>query len=123
MSHSALVLHLVLLLLPLQPVMGETPAAESARIECLIAHIEGLADVRFIRNGTAYDSKTAARFLRGKWHHHESDIQSTTDFIEKAASFSGTTGKPYTIRFKDGTEKPCGTYLRSVLKEAPASQS
>jgi hypothetical protein len=42
-------------------------ADEKTRIEGLITHIEGLKDANFIRNGKSYDSKNAAKFLRGKW--------------------------------------------------------
>lgn len=92
-------------------------ADEKNRIESLITHIEGLKDANFIRNGKSYDSKNAAKFLRGKWEAKAKEIKTAEEFIDKVASVSGTTGKPYLIRFKDGREVPCGTYLKGQLKK------
>jgi hypothetical protein len=39
------------------------------------------------------------------------------DFIEKVASVSSTSGKPYVIRFKDSHEVKCGDYLKEELKK------
>jgi hypothetical protein len=86
-----------------------------AKIEALISHIGTLGDAKFIRNGSEYSAKDAAKFLRGKWQANKKDIKTPADFIEKAASKSSTTGKPYMIRFKDGKEVPCGDYLKGRL--------
>ena len=92
-------------------------ADEKSRIEALISHIENLEDAKFIRNGSEHDSKNAAKFLRGKWEAKRKEIKTAEDFIDKAASVSGTTGKPYLIRFKDGREVKCGEYLKEQLKK------
>lgn len=92
-------------------------ADEKSRIEGLIRHIENLKDAKFVRNGSEYDSKNAAKFLRGKWDAKEKEIKTAEDFIDKAASVSGTTGKPYLIKFRDGREVKCGEYLKEQLKK------
>jgi hypothetical protein len=89
---------------------------EKEKIEALIKHVEGLKDAKFVRNDKEYDAKTAATFLRGKWDANEGQIKTARDFIEKAASASGTSGKPYVIRFKD-KEVKCGEYLLEELKK------
>lgn len=99
------------------PSHAEPAAAEKAKIESLISHLENLKDATFIRNGSDYDAKSAAKFLRGKWQANDKDIQTATDFIAKAATLSSTTGKPYLIRFKDGTQTKCSDYLTARLKE------
>lgn len=102
---------------------GETaPAAEKAKIEALIAHLEGLGDATFVRNGRDYDAKTAAKFLRGKWQANDKQITTANDFIAKAATVSSTTGKPYQIRFKDGSVTPCSDYLTAQLKKLEAAR-
>jgi predicted Rossmann fold nucleotide-binding protein DprA/Smf involved in DNA uptake len=90
---------------------------ERQKIEALIKHVEGLQDAKFVRNGTEHDAKTAAKFLRGKWESNEAEIKTAKDFIDKAATKSSTTGKPYLIRFKDGKEVPSADYLRGELKK------
>ena len=97
------------------------PPVEKEKIEALIAHLENLTGATFIRNGTDYDPKTAVKFLRGKWKSNDKEIKTAADFIAKAASTSGTSGKPYVIRLKDGTETPCGTYLTAQLKKLEAA--
>lgn len=91
------------------------PKAEQQRIEALIHAVEQLGDATFIRNGKAYDAAAAARFLRGKWKARESEVRSAADFIEKVASFSSTTGKPYLIRFRDGRELSSAQFLNGQL--------
>ena len=98
------------------PAAEPTPA-EKAKIEALIANVEGLADAKFVRNGTTYDAKTAAKFLRGKWNSNSDDIATAADFIAKAATGSSTSGKPYLIRQKDGSETKCAEYLAAQLKK------
>ena len=96
---------------------AEPAAGEKAKIESLISHLENLKDATFIRNGSDYDPKSAAKFLRGKWQANDKDIKTAADFIAKAATLSSTTGKPYLIRFKDGTQANSGDYLTARLKE------
>ena len=90
---------------------------EQEKILQLIKAIGNLQDVVFVRNGSSYDTKAAVKFLKGKWQSKESEIKTAKDFIEKVASQSSTTGKPYVIRFKDAHEINCGDYLRDELKK------
>jgi hypothetical protein len=90
---------------------------EKQKIEALIKQVENLKDAVFVRNDKEYDAKTAAKFMRGKWEANDSQIKTAMDFIEKAASVSSTSGKPYLIRFKDGKEIKSGDYLREELKK------
>ncbi len=116
------------LLLLAMTVVGSTlraagkPLTETEKIETLITHIENLKDATFVRNGSDYDAKSAAKFLRGKWKSQKKDITTATDFIEKAAAVSSTSGKPYRIRFKDGREVKCGEYLKEELKKLESAK-
>lgn len=91
------------------------PPAERQKIEALIKQLGSLKDAKFIRNGSSYEVSTAVRFLRGKWETNDSEVKTARDFIEKVASFSGTSGKPYLIRFKDGAEVTTQQYLVTEL--------
>src|SRR5688572_23184393 len=99
------------------------PASEKEKIEQLIAKVESL-DAKFFRNDSEYDAKSAAKFLRGKWNRDEDKIKTASDFITIVGSKSSTSGKPYMIRFKDGTEKKCGDFLTEELAKfnAPAKK-
>ena len=93
------------------------PLDEQAKIEALIKHVTELQDAVFLRNGQEYQATHAARFMRGKWEASAAEIKTAEDFIVRAASVSSTSGKPYLIRFKDGTEVTSGDYLRTQLKQ------
>lgn len=73
---------------------AELPRAEKEKIEALIKHLEGLKDAKFIRNGSEYDAKSAAKFIRGKWDSKEKEIKTAADFIEKAASVRARAASP-----------------------------
>lgn len=88
---------------------------EKVKIEALITHVENLKGAKFIRNGKAYEPKDAAKFLRGKWESKDKEIKTAADFIEKVATMSSTTGKPYLIKLSDGRELKCGEYLKGEL--------
>jgi len=115
---SALLLALLLFTgAAVQAQEADLPAVEQEKIENLINAVEHLSEAAFIRNGKPYDAITAARFLRAKLRSREPDVRSANDFIEKIASFSSTTGKPYLIRFTDGREVSSAEFFRAHLAE------
>ncbi len=99
-------------------VAGQTaPATERQKIESLIKQVGEIKDAKFIRNGAAYEVASAVRFLRGKWDANAAEVKSARDFIDKVASSSGTSGKPYLIRFKDGREVTSRAFLLAELNK------
>ena len=114
-NSCVLVLAILACLLP--RLSAEITAGEKQKIEALITHVENLKDATFVRNGSDYDAKVAARFLRGKWSSNEDEIKTAQDFIAKAATGSSTSGKAYLIRFKDGREVPCADHLKAELSK------
>jgi hypothetical protein len=93
------------------------PAAEKQKIESLIASVQNLDGAVFVRNGKSYKPATAAKFLRGKWDDRSEDVGSAAQFIDKIATRSSTTGKPYLVRFHDGREIPSAAFLRAELEK------
>ncbi len=90
-------------------------ARQKERIEALIRYVAESKDFEFVRNGASYSAATAATFLRLKWRANESAIKTARDFVEKVATLSGTSGKPYVIRFKDGSETKNKDFLLAEL--------
>jgi Family of unknown function (DUF5329) len=105
------------LLLPWAAAGQTAPAPEKQKIEALIQQVGALKDARFIRNGKEYDVDAAVRFLRGKWKANDKEVKTARDFVDKVASASGTSGKPYHIRFKDGREIASRDFLIAELKK------
>src|SRR4051812_34506232 len=99
------------------PVTAAEEKTEKQKIEALIKHIDELKDAKFIRNGAEHDAKAAAKFMRVKWERADSEIKTARDFIDKLATTSSTSGKPYLIRLKDGKDQKLGEYLTAELKK------
>ena len=93
------------------------PVTETQKIDALIEHVGELKDAKFIRNGSSYEPATAVRFLRGKWNANKAEVQTARDFIDKVATKSGTSGKPYLMRYSDGKEIPSREFLLAELKK------
>jgi hypothetical protein len=96
---------------------GAVSQEEQRKIEGLIRYVEGMTDAQFVRNGRAYSSKAAARFLKKKWEANRDKVETSKDFVARIATRSSTTGIIYTIRFKDGTTVACGNYLNGLLEK------
>jgi hypothetical protein len=118
-NFGSIVPALLLLLLGAPPPggAGSLSTTENQKIEALIKRASSLKDAQFIRNGSSYSADKAAIFLRRKWQANDSVVHSARDFIEKVASVSGTSGKPYLIRFKDGKEIESREFFLGALEE------
>ncbi len=75
------------------------PAAAMVEINYLLGLIEQ-SGCEFYRNGTWYDAQQAEAHLRGKFDvlAASDQIKTAEDFVEKAASNSSISGRPYQIR-------------------------
>jgi hypothetical protein len=94
--------------------LGDT---EGKRIEYLIASVENLKGAKFIRNGSEHDGKEAAAHLRMKRKNAASSVRTAEDFINKCASKSYLSGKPYLIVFSNGQTVPSEVFFRQKLRE------
>ena len=91
-------------------------AVEAARIEHLIQYVGSQSQVKFVRNGTAYSGKEAARFLRAKFDKMGEHVSTAQQFIEQIATGSSTSGQAYLIRFGDGRTVTAAQFLSAELK-------
>ena len=94
----------------------DKPLSEEEKIEALILSVESAKGAVFIRNGQEYDAATAAKHLRSKRRWAGKKITTAEQFIDKLATGSSQTGKPYVIRFKDGKELKSADFLNAELK-------
>jgi len=90
---------------------------EKKKIEFLISSVENLRGAKFIRNGSEYDGKEAAKHLRMKLQRAGAHIQTADDFIRLCASKSYNSGKPYLIRLSNGKTIKAEEYFCEKLKE------
>jgi len=113
-SPAALVWTLGLALLPVA--RAAPPAIAQTEIRYLLGFIEG-SGCEFYRNGSWYDSKQAQAHLRYKYEMLEAEdrIHTAEDFIEKAATQSSLSGRPYQVRCRGGEAVTSNQWLREVL--------
>lgn len=90
-------------------------------VEYLLTRI-GESGLIFIRNGSEHTAAEAAAHIRDKYEHFKSSIKTPEDFIDKAATKSMLTGKPYLVKMPDGTTRPAADWLREVLAEYRAKR-
>jgi hypothetical protein len=111
------------MLVVLVAVMTAPPARAmdaKAEIAALMETIR-TSDCIFIRNGTEYDAKAAADHVQAKYDYYRREIASAEDFIDKAASGSMISGKPYKVRCPGAAETTAAEWLRGKLKALRAA--
>jgi hypothetical protein len=92
------------------------PAIAQTEINYLLGFIES-SGCEFYRNGSWYDSKRAQAHLRDKYEMLAAADQISTaeDFIEKAATQSSLSGRPYQVRCGGREAVTSKQWLRDVL--------
>jgi hypothetical protein len=100
------------------------PAAAQIEIDHLLGLIEQ-SGCEFFRNGTWYDAKRAQAHLRAKYDALAADdqIKTAEDFIEKAASNSSLSGRPYQIRCGGGAAMTTRQWFSAALARYRDSSS
>lgn len=96
---------------------GAAPSPQAQReIDALIAGL-GASGCAFERNGRWYDAKTAQAHLQKKYDYlRKRDMADTAElFIERAASESSMSGKPYRVRCPGKAAEPSAQWFRQRL--------
>lgn len=92
-------------------------ATEQQRIDRLLQAVAADERSRFVRSGTAYVGKDAARFLAAKLQSRGRQVRTAEDFIEQVASRSSTTGDAYRVCSADLRCVDAGPHLRALLQQ------
>ena len=91
-------------------------AADPAEIEYLL-HAIGQSDCVFTRNGKDHTATEAEDHLRMKYSRTKSRIKTAEAFIDRLASESSWTGKPYTMCCANDQPEPSKQWLYHKLKQ------
>jgi hypothetical protein len=97
------------------------PAAEQRRIDALLDALASDRRSRFVRAGIDDTGAEAARFLRAKLQAQGASVRTAEDFVERIASRSSTTGRPYRVCRTEGGCVDAGEHLRALLARVTAS--
>ncbi|WP_024869545.1 DUF5329 domain-containing protein [Pseudoxanthomonas suwonensis] len=97
------------------------PAAASAEIQSLIARL-GESGCRFQRNGRWHDAAEAQAHLQRKydWARGRGMSGDAEAFIERAASRSSLTGRPYRVACAGQPETDSVEWFRAQLRDLRA---
>jgi hypothetical protein len=114
----------VVALLALAATAAAAPTPQAKReIEALIAGL-GASGCSFERNGRWHDAKTAQAHLQRKYDYlRKRDLADTAElFIERAATASSMSGKPYRVRCGSAVE-PSRRWFERRLRELRGDRS
>jgi len=106
---------LLLTVLLFAPLMSSTHAQTDTEAE-ITALIEAVRDsgCEFNRNGSLHSAEAAAEHLELKYSRGKRHADSAEAFIERLASKSSWSGKPYEM-ICDGETQPAGDWLTMAL--------
>jgi hypothetical protein len=82
----------------------------------LIGHVSE-SGLTFIRNNDRYTSVEAAEHMNKKYRHFREDIKTAEDFIERCASRSLLSGKPYLVINEQGEQVRTSEWLLAELAD------
>ena len=96
---------------------AEPDAVTRAEVAHLLEYLQS-SGCQFQRNGSWYPSARAASHLNQKYEYmlKKSLVTNTESFIERAASESSASGKPYSVKCGDAAAVPSATWLRDELQ-------
>ncbi len=92
------------------------PVREQERIAALLEAVDH-SQATFIREEKAYSAADGRRHLERKLRYAGDRVVTAEDFIERIASRSSTTGRPYGVRLPTGEEMEAGVWFRQKLAE------
>lgn len=95
---------------------ADPPINVQIEVNFLLGYIDG-SECEFYRNGVWHDAKAAQAHLRGKYKYLAATnlINTTEDFIERAATKSSFSGIPYKVRCNGGATVTSNQWLRDEL--------
>lgn len=108
----------MILLISLPQGWGEARADVSASQKPEVKHLFDFisqSGCRMVRNGETHDAPDAVKHIQRKYDYYRSDIKTTEDFIDRAATKSSMSGKRYTVECPGQKTRPTAQWLKEEL--------
>lgn len=105
------------------PAVAKLNSHEEARINAMLDALAQKKDLVFVRNGDAHTCEEAVSHLRLKLGNTRNRIDTAEQFIDKVASSSSITGKPYIVKIPGKSDEDARPYLRALIAETDKSVS
>ncbi len=114
--HAAMRSVLIVGLLSTPVARAEPPLSVQIEVNFLLGYLEG-SRCEFYRNGTWHDSIAAQAHLRDKYKYlvARNLVNTTEQFIDRAATESSFSGQAYKVRCNGGAEVPSKQWLHDEL--------
>jgi len=94
-----------------------TPSASEQKvIDTLILRVSNMKTMTFVRNGDEHNAADAAKHMQAKFDHFKDEIVTAEDFIDRCASRSEMTGKPYQVKMPNGGVRDAKEFLTAELR-------
>jgi cobalamin biosynthesis protein CobD/CbiB len=95
---------------------AEPPTSVQIEVNFLLGYLEG-SGCEFYRNGSWHDSKAAQAHLRDKYKYlvARNLVNTTEQFIDRAATESSLSGQPYEVRCNGGAAVASKQWLHDEL--------
>ncbi|MDF3827101.1 MULTISPECIES: YfeK family protein [unclassified Pseudocitrobacter] len=107
---------LVALLLTL-PAWAKLNAHEEARINAMLEALSQQKELVFVRNGDEHTCDEAVSHLKLKLGNTRNRIDTAEQFIDKVASSSSITGKPYIVKIPGKIDENAQPYLHALIAQ------
>lgn len=107
---------LVVTLLMTLPAYAKLTAHEEARINAMLEGLAQKKDLIFVRNGDEHTCDEAVSHLRLKLGNTRNRIDTAEQFIDKVASSSSITGKPYIVKMPGKSDENAQPFYMRCLR-------
>lgn len=108
---------LVITLLMTLPAYAKLTAHEEARINAMLEGLSQKKDLIFVRNGDEHTCDEAVSHLRLKLGNTRNRIDTAEQFIDKVASSSSITGKPYIVKIPGKSDENAQPFLHALIAQ------
>lgn len=105
------------------PAWAKLNAHEEARINAMLDGLAQKKDLVFVRNGDAHNCEEAVSHLRLKLGNTRNRIDTAEEFIDKVASSSSISGKPYLVKIPGKSDENAQPYLHKLITETDKALS
>ncbi|MFC3191237.1 YfeK family protein [Pseudocitrobacter faecalis] len=107
---------LVALLLTL-PAWAKLNDHEEARINAMLEALSKQKELVFVRNGDEHTCDEAVSHLKLKLGNTRNRIDTAEQFIDKVASSSSITGKPYIVKIPGKSDENAQPFLHALIAQ------
>lgn len=102
---------------PFRVVYAKLTAHEEARINAMLEGLAQKKDLIFVRNGDEHTCDEAVSHLRLKLGNTRNRIDTAEQFIDKVASSSSITGKPYIVKIPGKSDENAQPFLHALIAQ------